>query len=77
MQQLQVLEGPLADVEGGVHSPQAGLPDQRQAADPEVGVEGVWGRRAGGGGWGQKLGQSSGTEKHLLLTTTILDRRLG
>ena len=45
VQLLQVLEGPLADVEGGVHSAQIFLANQGQATDPKIGVQGVWNRQ--------------------------------
>src|SRR4029434_10703109 len=41
VQLRQVLEGPLADVEGGVHSAQIFLANQGQATDPKIGVQGV------------------------------------
>lgn len=44
VQMLQILKGPLAHVQGGVNSLQIGLPYQRQAADPKVGVQRVWNR---------------------------------
>lgn len=44
VQMLQILKGSLAHVQGGVNLLQVGLPYQRQAADPKVGVQRVWNR---------------------------------
>lgn len=44
LQLLEVLKGSLGDVKSWVDLPQAGLPDQRQAAQPQVGMERVWER---------------------------------
>lgn len=41
LQLLEVLKGSLGDVKSRVDPPEAGLPDQRQAAQSQVGVEGV------------------------------------
>lgn len=41
LQLLEVLKGPLGDVKSWVDLPEAGLSDQRQAAQSQVGVEGV------------------------------------
>lgn len=41
LQLLEVLKGPLGDVKSCVDLPEAGLSDQRQSAQSQVGVEGV------------------------------------
>lgn len=45
MQLLEVLKGPLGDVESWVDLPQIGLSNQRQTAQPKVGMKRIWERQ--------------------------------